>query len=80
MGWCDLQAKLGGFLSDELDLLLAVSFPVVFSAFVDVPLTILQHPINQSGKPMSHGGDGFRGAELAAQASVLSPEVRLASQ
>jgi hypothetical protein len=24
MGWCDLQAKLGGFLSDELDLLLAV--------------------------------------------------------
>ena len=80
MGWCDLQAKLGGFLSDELDLLLAVSFLVVFSAFVDVLLTILQHPINQSGKPKSHGGDGFRGAELAAQASVLSPEVRLASQ
>jgi hypothetical protein len=46
MGWCDLQAKLGGFLSDELDLLLAVSFLVVFSAFVDVLLTILQHPIN----------------------------------
>ncbi len=80
MGWCDLQAKLGGFLSDELDLLLAVSFLVVFSSFVDVLLTILQHPINQSGKSMSHGGDGFRGAQLAAQASVLSPEVRLASQ
>jgi hypothetical protein len=25
---------------------------------------------------MSHGGDGFRRAELAAQASVLSPEVQ----
>jgi hypothetical protein len=39
-----------------------------------------QHPINQSGKPMSQGGDDFRGAELAAQASVLRAEVRLASQ
>ena len=29
---------------------------------------------------MSHGGDGFRGAELAAQASVLRAEIRLASQ
>ena len=80
MGWCDLQAELGGFLSGELDLLLTVSLLVVFRAFVDVLLTILQHPINQSGKPMSHGSDGFRGAELAAQASVLYAEVRLASQ
>jgi hypothetical protein len=48
MGWCDLQAELGGFLSDELDLLLAVSFLVVFIAFVDVLLTILQHPINRT--------------------------------
>jgi len=70
---------VGGFLSDELDLLLAVSLLVVFRAFVDVLLTILQHAIHQSGKPISHGGDGFRGAELAAQASVLCAEVRLAS-
>jgi hypothetical protein len=40
MGWCDLQAELGGFLSGELDLLLAVSLLVVFSAFVDVLLTV----------------------------------------
>jgi hypothetical protein len=39
-----------------------------------------QHPINQSGKPMSPGGDDFRVAELAARASVLRAEVRLASQ
>jgi hypothetical protein len=39
MSWCDLQAELGGLLSDELDLLLAVSLLVVFRPFVDVLLT-----------------------------------------
>jgi hypothetical protein len=40
---CYLQAELGGLLSDELDLLLAVSLLVVFRTFVDVLLTMLQH-------------------------------------
>ena len=80
MSWCDLQAELGGLLSDELDLLLAVSLLVVLRAFIDVLLTILQHPIDQSGEAVGHGCDGFRGTNFAAQASVLRPEVRLASQ
>jgi len=80
MSWCDLQAELGGLLSDELDLLLAVSLLVVFRPFVDVLLTVLQHAIDQPGQPMSHGGDGFGSAELAMQASVLRPEVGLAFQ
>jgi hypothetical protein len=71
---------LGGLLSDELDLLLAVSSLVILCTFVDVLLTILQHSIDQSGKPMSHSGDGFWGAELAAQAAVLRAEVGLTSQ
>ena len=80
MGCCDLQAELGCFLSEELDLLLAVSLLIVFRTFVDVMLTILEHSIDQSGEPMGHCGDGFRSAKLAAQASVLRTEVRPASQ
>jgi hypothetical protein len=53
---------------------------VIFYTFVNVLLTILQHSIDQSSEPMSHRRDGFRGAELAAQATVLRAEVRLASQ
>ena len=60
--------------------MLAVSVFIVLSAFVDVLLTVLQHSIDQSGEPVCHGGDGFRGTELAAQASVLRAEVSLASQ
>jgi len=56
--------------------MLAISLLVVLRTFVDVLLTILQHPIDQSTEPMSHGGDGFRGAELAAQSAVLGAEVR----
>ena len=49
MSWCDLQAELGGFLSDELDLLLAVPLLVVFRAVVDVLLTVPQHAIDPAG-------------------------------
>ena len=77
MSWCDLQAEFSGLLPEELDLLLAVSLLIVFRTFVDVVLTILKHSIDQSSEPMSHRSDGFRGAQPAAQASVLSPEVRL---
>jgi hypothetical protein len=80
MGWCDLKAELGSFLSDELDLLLAVSLLVILCTFVDVLLTILEHTIDQSGEPMSHSSDGFWGAEPATQASVLRAEVGLAFQ
>jgi hypothetical protein len=66
MGCCDLQAELGCFLSEELDLLLAVSSLAVFGAFVDVLLPILEHSTDQSGQAMSHRSDGFRGTELAA--------------
>src|SRR5258708_39656444 len=79
MSWCDLQAELGGLLSEELDLLLAVSLLVVFRPFVDVLLTILQHAIDQSGEAVRHGGDGFGSTQLGAQTSVLRAEIDLAS-
>jgi hypothetical protein len=77
---CYLEAKLSGLFPEELDLLLVVSSFVVFRTFVYVMLTILQHSIDESGEAMSHGGDGFGSAELAAQASVLRAKVRLAFQ
>src|SRR5260370_21130640 len=80
MSWCDLQAELGGLLSDELDLLLAVSLLVVFRPFVDVLLAILQHAIDQSGEAVRHGGDGFWGTQLWAQAAGLRPGVGVALQ
>jgi len=71
---------LGCLLSEELDLLMAVSLLVVRSAFVDVLLTVLQHSIDESGEAVCHGRDGFRGTELGAQAAVLRAKVSLASQ
>ena len=68
------------FFLGEIDLLLVVSLLVVLRAFVDVLLTILQHAVDESGEPMGHSSEGFRGAKLAAQASVLCAEVGLASQ
>jgi hypothetical protein len=50
MGCCDLSAELGCLLSEELDLLMAVSLLVVRSAFVDVLLTVLQHSLDESGE------------------------------
>ena len=67
--------RVGRLLSEKLDLLLAISSFVVFRPFVHVMLTIFQHSIDESGQPMSHGRDGFRSAEFAAQAPVLRSEV-----
>ena len=53
---------------------------IVFRTFVDVVLAILEHSIDESGEPMGHSSDGFRGARLASQASVLRAEVRLTLQ
>jgi hypothetical protein len=50
----------------------AVSSFVVFRALIDVLLTVLQHSIDESGQPMSHSGDGFGSAELAAQAKAAN--------
>jgi hypothetical protein len=52
MSWCDLQAELGGLLSDELDLLLAVSLLLVFRPFVDVLLaSACDRPVGRGGAP-----------------------------
>jgi hypothetical protein len=51
---------------------------VVLRTLVDVLLTVLQHSVDQPGEPVSDGGDSFRGTELAAQASAMCAEIRLA--
>jgi hypothetical protein len=64
---------LGGFLSDKLDLLLAVSLLVVFSSFDDALLTVLQHSIDQPGKPMSHCGVAFGAPSLLRKRRYHAP-------
>ena len=80
LGIVDLESELGCVLSEQLDLLVAVSLLIVLGPFVDVSLSVLQHAIDQSGEAVGHGCDGFRGTELAAQASILGAEVGLAAQ
>jgi len=45
-GLRDLASEFGCVLSEQLDLLVAVSLLVVLSPFVNVSLTILQHAID----------------------------------
>jgi hypothetical protein len=68
------------FFLRNFNSLLAVSLLVVLRAFVDVLLTILQHAIDQSGKPVDHRRNGFGGAELGAHSEVLSSQVALAAE
>ena len=71
----DHEPELGRSLSYEVDLLLTVFLFVVLCASVDVLMSVLQHSVDQSGKPMRHGSNGFRGAEFGAQPSVLCTQV-----
>jgi hypothetical protein len=45
-----LESKLGCVLSEQLDLLVAVSLLVVLGPFVNVSLTVLQHAMDESGR------------------------------
>ena len=71
----DLEAELGRLLLKQVNLLLAVSVLVVLSPFVDVSLTKLQHPINESCQAVSHSSNSLRCAELCAQTTVLGSQV-----
>ena len=73
MGCCYLEAELCGLLPEEVDLLLAVSLLIVFRAFVDVVLTILQHAIDQSGEPMSHAVMAFGAPSLVRKRRYWAP-------
>ena len=48
----------------------AISVLVVLGAFVNVSPTVLQRSIDQSGEPVGHRGNGFRGTELGALGAV----------
>jgi len=65
-GLRDLESEFGCVLSEQLDLLVAVSLFVVLGPFVNVSLTVLQHAIDQSGEAVGHGRDGLWGTQLSA--------------
>jgi hypothetical protein len=70
--WWRTDSRLGK-RDVETDVV-GVSLFVVLSAFIDVLLTVLQHSIDE---PASHGRDGFRGTEPAAQASAHPPALQV---
>jgi hypothetical protein len=76
----ELKPELRGPLLEELYLLLAVSLLVIRQALVDVLVAPVQHAVDEASELVSHRGDGFRRAEFAAEAPVLSAEVALASE
>src|SRR5580704_17863484 len=63
-----------------MNLLVAVSLLVVFHAFVNELLTVLEHAIDKAGQPVGHGGDCLGGTQFGAQASVLGPQIALAPE
>ncbi len=60
LNWGDLKTELGCFSGEQLDLLCPESVFVVLSPFVNRGLTVLQHAVDQPGKPVRHSSDGFR--------------------
>jgi hypothetical protein len=50
LGLRDLESEFDRVLSEQLDLLVAVSLFVVVGPFVNVSLTVLQHAIDESGE------------------------------
>ena len=58
-GLRDLESEFGGVLSEQLDLLVAVSLFVVLGPFVNLSLTVPQHAIDQSGVSVRHGRGGL---------------------
>jgi hypothetical protein len=59
--------------------MVAVSLLVVLTAFVNVALTVLQHSINESSEPVSHGGNGFRSAQSSTEAPILRAKISAAT-
>ncbi len=70
---------MAAFLLEQLKLLFAKFLLIELSALVDVLLTVLQHAVDQSGEPMSHGRDRLRRSQFGSQAAVLRAQVTLAS-
>ena len=56
-----------------LDLLLAISLVVIRGTFVDVVLTVLEHSIDESGKSVSYGSDGFGTPSVVRNRQYCAP-------
>lgn len=73
-GLGDLESELGCVLSEQLDLLVAVSLFVVLSPFVDVSLSVLQHAIDQSGEAVRHAVMAFGAPSLVRKRRYWAPK------
>ena len=51
--------------------MLAVSRFIVFQALIDVLVSPFEQAMDQARELVVHGGDGFWGAEFAAEAAIL---------
>ena len=60
--------------------LLAESGFILFHACVHIWLAIFEHPVDQTGALVGHGGDGFGGAESCPEASIVGAQGALTVQ
>ena len=79
LGLGDLETEFGCPGTQGLDLLVSVSLFVVFSPFVDVLLTVLQHSVDEPSEPVRHRRDGLWGTKPGAQTAILRSEVGAAA-
>src|SRR5579863_6671298 len=77
--WNELHIELGGLFFEPAHLGFAVLALVVFHALIEVCDAVAQQTIDEPGQVMSHGGDGFGGAQASTQAAVLGTQIALAA-
>src|SRR5439155_23911246 len=76
----DMEAELGGGLLEQFDLLAAVPVLIILHSFVDVILSVLQHPVHYARKLVGHPGDRLRRSEPSSQATVLGSSIAAAPE
>ena len=62
----DLESELSSLLGYEGDLLLPALLLVAVRTFVNIPLAILQHSIDESCEAVSHGSNGLWGTQFSS--------------
>jgi hypothetical protein len=73
LGLGDLESEPGCILSEQLDLLVAVSLFIVLGPFVDISLSVLQHAIDESGEAVGMAVMAFGAPSLVRKRRYWAP-------
>ena len=69
----DMEAELGGGLLEQFDLLAAVPVLIILHSFVDVILSVLQHPVHYARKLVGIAVIAFGAPSLARRRRYWAP-------